>query len=53
MKSAETKDIDHYDALAALRDRFFGLRCAIKGADIANLAIRTDFDSLQMTSPRP
>ncbi len=33
-------DIDHYDALAAIRDRFFGLRCAIKGADISSHADR-------------
>ncbi|WP_020173738.1 hypothetical protein [Methyloferula stellata] len=43
MKPAEaspTSDIDHYDALAAVRDRFLGFRCAIKGAEISSHADR-------------
>lgn len=28
--------LDHEDALAALRDRIFALRCAVKGASLAN-----------------
>ncbi len=39
-EAPHTADIDHYDALAAVRDRFFGLRCAIKGAEIASRADR-------------
>ncbi len=39
-KASQTRDIDHYDALAAVRDCFFGLRCAIKGADISSHADR-------------
>lgn len=35
-EAPQPSDIDHYDALAAVRDRFFGLRCAIKGADISS-----------------
>jgi hypothetical protein len=33
-------DLGHYDLLSVFRDRFFGLRCAIKGADIAGTADR-------------
>jgi hypothetical protein len=31
----ETRDVDHYDALTVIRDRCFGLRCAIRGAGIS------------------
>jgi hypothetical protein len=37
-------DLDHYDALTRLRDRFFGLRCAIKGAEYSN---RSERDGLR------
>jgi hypothetical protein len=31
-----TAILDHEDALAVLRDRIFALRCAVKGASLAN-----------------
>ena len=36
----EPRDVDHYDTLATVRDRFFALRCAVKGADISSHADR-------------
>jgi hypothetical protein len=39
-RSTQPRDIDHYDALAVIRDRFFGLRCAINGAGISSHADR-------------
>jgi hypothetical protein len=39
MRAAES-DLDHYDALTLIRDRLLGLRCAIKGARVADSADR-------------
>jgi hypothetical protein len=48
MATTTTKaDLDHYDALALIRDRVSGLRCAIRGARIADDADRVGL--LQIT----
>ena len=39
-------DVNHYDALTVIRDRFFGLRCAINGAGIASRADRSGLQQL-------
>jgi hypothetical protein len=45
-RSTQPRDIDHHDALALIRDRFFGLRCAINGASISNHADRSGLQQL-------
>ena len=40
------KDLEHFDALFLIRDRFFGLRCAIHGADIARIEDRSGLQQL-------
>jgi hypothetical protein len=42
----ETRDVDHYDALTVIRDRCWGLRCAIAGSSIADDKDRSGLQQL-------